>query len=208
MVAQHLFFEVDTAVEHTHTEVLEFGRKSSRLEQAAVIECEIADLANSRRNSDIHQILAVIESGSRDSGYGRRDSHRLQVLAICKSTLGNQTNRDLVLEDVFRRQRVIGRNQTVIEDQCSFLPFVLVGIDAASGEDLLAYGSDGKRNDHFLQVLAISERLMVNACQPVRQIHTGDHFIALKSAGSYQTRADGYYKTRFDRLVRSNKDAV
>ena len=87
----------------------------------------------------------------------------METLTVGKSALRNQADRNLVLEDIFRRQVIIGCNQTVIDDKRTFLPFFLIEIDTGTGESLLTDGGDSCGNHHFLEVLAILESLVVDA---------------------------------------------
>ena len=105
----------------------------------------------------------MVEAGSRNGCDGLGDDDRAQVLAVGKRPLRDKADRDLVLEDIFRRQIVVGRYQTVVNNERTFLPFLLVLIDAAAEERIFADGGDVLRDDHFLQVLTVAEGLMVDA---------------------------------------------
>ena len=136
------------------------------------------------------------------------DNDGAQVLAVGKRPLCDKADRDLVLEDIFRRQVIVGRYEAVVDDEGSFLPFLLVLIDAATEESVLADGGDGLRDNHFLQVLAIAERLMVDAGDAGRQFDTLERLITLESTGSDEAGSFGNDETRFDGLVCGDEDRV
>ena len=79
---------------------------------------------------------------------------------------------------------------------------------AVPGEGSFSDGGDGSGNDHFLEVLAVTEGLMVNARDTGRQFDTHDGLVALKRTGSDEPCAFGNDKTRFDGFVSGNEDGV
>ena len=90
--------------------ITRLARQKGVLQQRTVIKSKIADRAHRGRNDDIRQVLAAVETSGRDRCYGCRNRDRFEVLFVCKSPLGNEANRDLVLEDIFCRQVIVGRN--------------------------------------------------------------------------------------------------
>ena len=162
-VSEYLLLEIDTAVESTGAETLQLAGKECILEHRTAVESEITDRTDRRRNSDIRQVLTLIETGRWNSRDGSRDRDRFEALAVRKSTLGDETDGDFILEDIFRRQVIIGSNQAIVDDESAFLPFLLVVIESAACEGILTDRGDGSGNDDFLEVLAIAECLMVDA---------------------------------------------
>ena len=208
LIAQDLLLEVNAAVESAGTEVLQFPRQEGVLEQTAVIEREVPDLAHRSRDSDVNEVLALVETSGRNGRDGLGDDDGAQVLAVGKRPLRDKADRDLVLEDIFSRQIVVGRHEAVVEDEGSFLPFLIILIDAATEESIFADGGDGLRDDHFLQVLAIAEGLMVDAGDACRQFNAHNGLVALERPGSNEPCSFGNDEPRFDRLVGSDKDRV
>ena len=81
-------------------------------------------------------------------------------------------------------------------------------LDAATGESFFTDGSDGGRDNNFLQVLAVPERLMVDAVDTGRQFDALDGLIALERTGGYESCSLRYHKSRFDGLIGGNQDGV
>ena len=150
----------------------------------------------------------MVETSGRNGRDGLGDNDGAQVLAVGERPLCDKADGDLVLEDIFRRQVVVGRHEAVVEDEGSFLPFLIILIDAATEESVLADGGDGLGDDHFLQVLAIAEGLMVDAGDAGRQFDTLERLIALESTGSDEACSFGNDEPRFDGLVCGDEDRV
>ena len=214
LVGEGLLFEVDTAVESACTEALERCGQGSRFERAAVIECEIAYAGDRGGDDHLTQHGASGEGlvADEDEGLGQfdgfGDGDGLEGLAIGKRPLGDEADGGLVLEDILSPDLIGGGDDAVIDDEDPFLPFLLVGIDAGSGERLFSDRGDGERDDHFLQVLAVAESLMVDAVDACRQFNALQGLVALESACCDEPCAFGYDELGFDGLIRGDQDRV
>ena len=164
-VAQHLFAQVDAAIESTHTQSFQVLRQGGGTQFGAVIESEVTHLPNRSGNGDVRQVLTLIESRRRDGCDSSRNDHCFQLCVVGKRALGDEADRYLVLEDVLGGQVAIGGYQAVINNQSAFLPFLLVQPYAAPRKRVFADRGDGSGNDDFLQVLAVAKCLMVNPCE-------------------------------------------
>ena len=139
---------------------------------------------------------------------GRRNGNGSEFFLVGKRPLGDEPDRCLVLKDIFGREVLVGRNQTVVDDECAFLPFVFIGCDAASCKCLFANRRDGGRDDYFLQVFAITECLMINTRDARGQFHALDGLVTLERACGTQPCALRDGKTGFDGFVSCDKNTV